>query len=419
VKEGLSLQESATPIASRMSIVTSLNQDQLRTLKENIALQKSLEQDHLSDIIAQAKKILDQDVKTQQLREKIQTAANEQYRLLLIGQLNAREEFLTKDLNLEYTATQERIKILEGYLAKVLPMIKEVTSGIATSIADDFNEAHYRLEKYNQALEAMNKKSVTPSLNAPDYTKLIKFGAGPPTFLESVTTELTRVAAYNKMVGESANTLTDQIEIYKRAMQTLFDSEQYRIGGPEAIAAMGQLISEYDKLISQQDKLAFSVRRMASTLSNALTDIASQLGAAFVGTEGAWTGIVDTILQTASSVINVLLAEAAAALLMHKAVAMPIGGLIAGGIAVGALMAMWEGYKGSLSNVAQMKHGGIVPPGYPNDSYPAALTSGEMVTPPGQIPGMGSAFSKLKIEWEGEISANVIKLALRRATIES
>jgi TP901 family phage tail tape measure protein len=381
VKEGLALQESATPIASRMSIVTSLNQDQLKTLKENIALQKSLEQEHMSDIVAQAKKILDQDIKTQQLREKIQAAASDTYKLLLLGQLNAREEFLTKDLNAEYEATQARIKLLEGYLATVFPMIQEVTEEVAGGIADSFNEAHYALEKYNQALEAMNNKSVTPSFNAPDYTKLLKFGAGPPTLLESVTSELSRVAAYNKMVGESSNTLTDQIEVYKSAMQTLFDSEEYRTGGADAIAVMGQLISEYDGLIAQQDKLAFSVRRMASTLSNALTDVAMQLGSVFAGTEGAWMGIVDTLLQTASSVINVFLAEAAAALLMHKAVTMPIGGLIAGAIAVGALMALWEGYKGSLNNAAQMKEGGVVPPGYPNDTFPALLSTGETVVP--------------------------------------
>jgi hypothetical protein len=33
-----------------------------------------------------------------------------------------------------------------------------------------------------------------------------------------------------------------------------------------------------------------------------------------------------------------------------------------------------------------MAEGGIVPSGYPNDSYPARLTSGETVIPPGKLP---------------------------------
>jgi hypothetical protein len=36
-----------------------------------------------------------------------------------------------------------------------------------------------------------------------------------------------------------------------------------------------------------------------------------------------------------------------------------------------------------------MKEGGIVPSGYPNDTYPALLTSGETVTPPNKLSNIG------------------------------
>ena len=36
----------------------------------------------------------------------------------------------------------------------------------------------------------------------------------------------------------------------------------------------------------------------------------------------------------------------------------------------------------------QMAEGGVVPAGYPNDTYPAKLTSGEMVVPPGKLPNL-------------------------------
>jgi hypothetical protein len=47
---------------------------------------------------------------------------------------------------------------------------------------------------------------------------------------------------------------------------------------------------------------------------------------------------------------------------------------------------------GKLFNAVGMKEGGVVPPGYPNDTYPAMLSSGETVTPPKKLPqgrGMG------------------------------
>ena len=44
-------------------------------------------------------------------------------------------------------------------------------------------------------------------------------------------------------------------------------------------------------------------------------------------------------------------------------------------------------------NVNKMAMGGIVPPGYPNDTYPAALTSGETVVPAGQSPSMAGGIT--------------------------
>jgi len=46
----------------------------------------------------------------------------------------------------------------------------------------------------------------------------------------------------------------------------------------------------------------------------------------------------------------------------------------------------------------QMANGGIVPEGYPNDTYPARLTSGEMVVPPGKLPNIqGGGISEVNV----------------------
>ena len=67
-----------------------------------------------------------------------------------------------------------------------------------------------------------------------------------------------------------------------------------------------------------------------------------------------------------------------------------------------------------LANVAQingvgMETGGIVPSGYPNDTYPAMLTSGETVVPPGKLPEMNGA-----VEIFGKLRAGDIYLSNKR-----
>ena len=48
-----------------------------------------------------------------------------------------------------------------------------------------------------------------------------------------------------------------------------------------------------------------------------------------------------------------------------------------------------------------MRMGGTVPPGYWNDSYPAMLTSGEMVVPPNKLPEFENREMEVKVVVEG------------------
>ena len=50
-----------------------------------------------------------------------------------------------------------------------------------------------------------------------------------------------------------------------------------------------------------------------------------------------------------------------------------------------------------------MNLGGVVPQGYPNDTYPANLTSKEMVIPPGKLPEFERQEVNVKVMVEGKI----------------
>jgi len=60
-----------------------------------------------------------------------------------------------------------------------------------------------------------------------------------------------------------------------------------------------------------------------------------------------------------------------------------------------------------------MANGGTIPAGYPNDSYPAMLTSGETVVPPGKLPNFQNAQRELKFKpLVFELDGRVIRAAL-------
>ena len=61
-----------------------------------------------------------------------------------------------------------------------------------------------------------------------------------------------------------------------------------------------------------------------------------------------------------------------------------------------------------------LAEGGIIPPGYPNDSYPALLTSGERVTPPGKLDHQSS---RLKVD-SIEIDMHTLRIALSQTEAE-
>lgn len=61
----------------------------------------------------------------------------------------------------------------------------------------------------------------------------------------------------------------------------------------------------------------------------------------------------------------------------------------------------------------QFAKGGIVPPGYSGDTYPALLSSGEMVTPPGKLPQMTSANIEVIVKGDWEISGEKLRYVLK------
>ena len=66
-----------------------------------------------------------------------------------------------------------------------------------------------------------------------------------------------------------------------------------------------------------------------------------------------------------------------------------------------------------------LKSGGVVPPGYPNDSYPAMLTSGEMVTPPGKLPKQELSAATIELKGKFKIEGPDLVYILDKQTMKN
>lgn len=278
----------------------------------------------------------------------------------------------------------------------------EENVGLLGSKVDEYAEAALRLEEAWLKIEKdVSEKRYPRKWLVPEFD--IKSWK-PAQFMPSMKGSFTETGNIMRQYESELDFINKKEELLNTTLginRDLFDSVRAEISASSKamedlmnlpIEEWGQTHSEAlmrvsDDLVKTQeafDKLERK-KEIFGILSNAAIDFMVTLGGAMAGSQNALFALVDAVLQTAQLLISALLAEAAAALIAHKAITLPIGGLVAGAIAVGALMAMWEGFKSNIMEAAEMANGGIVPPGYPKDTYPALLSSGEKVTPPGKL----------------------------------
>ncbi|MFW5916530.1 MAG: hypothetical protein ACOCTM_03555 [Bacteroidota bacterium] len=165
----------------------------------------------------------------------------------------------------------------------------------------------------------------------------------------------------------------------------------------------GQMQSKFKAAQNQGNMFGGVLMRAFEGMSNSISDALNNSENAL---QGFWNFFKDFI----QGLITKLIAAAAAAAALAALLSLTTGGgsLIGAGSATGFGEIFKAGF-GQLSGFS-MQSGGVVPPGYPNDSYPAMLTSGETVTPPDKLPRQGGG-EKLT----AEISDEGLKFILDRA----
>lgn len=364
----------------------------------------------------------------------------------------------TQKLNTYKQAVIESKSAIDDFIAGggPLPTTKPGLSNIIPKDPDDagfvnvntIERAIDALQKYNEELKEQNRelarieanriKGGTPTNYANLFFRTGATGGGAKAgqksdFMLDIDNQLAKIRELDKVldetIGKKARDAYDasakSITALSQAMDKLFSGEFIQ-GTTEWINNFRyvlDLMDEYNKKQNETIKLQEKTRRAYSILADAAMEMGNLTGQALGGMEVSWADYVSILLRAVQQIINALIAEyieilavAAAEGTLKEVQKSGFYGLIVAGVGIAAMLGMLEGYKAEIKGSAGMAQGGIVPAGYPNDTYPARLTSGEMVIPPQKLDNIIAARKNFNITVDGKVSGKDLALVLRRAT---
>lgn len=174
----------------------------------------------------------------------------------------------------------------------------------------------------------------------------------------------------------------------------------------KAAASAEASLSSWTKFVQNAKEAGFDFTSFLSgQMASAITSFAESVGMAFSGAGNQWAnGLEKMLLIVTDFATNLgsLLASIGAAMmfipgLQGLAAKYMIGGAALIGVATGVSAGIEKRISNreqraneQVSGIPGMATGGIIPSGFPNDTYPAFLSSGETVIPsPKALPQMG------------------------------
>jgi TP901 family phage tail tape measure protein len=309
------------------------------------------------------------------------------------------------------------------FLAKNIPFLGKKISGSldgAISKLQDLADAakgSAKVNLHNNVGKAMRKSIVG---NAEKAWGFVKAGAAKTmSFIQNLWGKLSFKLPTASGATPSSNTQKNlpigrvkHIGNLVNLDPSIKQLQTVKASADEAHKSIAQLAlgDNYDKIKKGFGKIKDAGERLGQalqyTITNAITNFAETLGNIFTGDMGAgsfFKGILQMVASFAKRLGSVMVAVGAAGIALHHVFANPYAA-IAAGTALIALSAVAKNLlkkgpagdeKSKNSSIPHLAEGGIVPPGFPNDSYPALLTSGEKVIPSAKpLTGMGGRKEK-------------------------
>lgn len=188
---------------------------------------------------------------------------------------------------------------------------------------------------------------------------------------------------------------------------TPFDTETVE---PQ-LANMDAFIQKNNEMAAALQNTGANSQVVSSIIGNAFQGMQTSISDALANSKNIlqafWTFFKDWIKGL---IIKLIAAATAAATLFAL---LSLTGIKVGGLSSASKFKDVFGAISGIKSMAGMANGGVVPPGYPNDTYPAMLTSGEIVTPPDKLPTIAAGGGRSE-ELKTRISGQDIEIVLQK-----
>ena len=188
---------------------------------------------------------------------------------------------------------------------------------------------------------------------------------------------------------------------------TPFDTETVE---PQ-LANMDAFIQKNNEMAAALQNTGANSQVVSSIIGNAFQGMQTSISDALANSknilQGFWTFFKDFIKGL---IIKLVAAATAAATLFAL---LSLTGIKVGGLSSASKFKDVFGAISGIKGMAGMANGGVVPAGYPNDTYPAMLTSGEIVTPPDKLPTIAAGGGRSE-ELKTRISGQDIEIVLQK-----
>ena len=283
------------------------------------------------------------------------------------------------------------------------------TKGTGGVFGESIKYSKLQMEEYKAHLDKMNEdlkqnspiETLQQQVDGLNYRKLMMFTSDVGTPMQQLQKQLADIALKNAAFGDTFDpigtklqTFSDQITFVKNKMQTLWD-QGYRPGN----AIMDLYIAKLNALQIMQQKANLQAKIGSEVQSLYDASINGSIKTVGDFANALRTAIIKVIAMYVAEAVTVQVANA------MKSAKNPWLGLVLGAAAGAATFALFD------TIIPKFAEGGQVPAGYPNDTYPALLTSGETILPPHKLAEVSRNSDNGIVEFEirGDVLVGILK----------
>lgn len=351
-------------------------------------------------------RVLDAKTKYENLKtryEIIQLAAD------AVKRLTDEEKQLTDawEAQLEVQYEQEqRMKKHNDLLLEIELLIntwKFSLMGLTNSLFDSTKS----LKEFERLVELLGKSGKITASEM-DYLKEILSQWKTSEDFKSFTEKMDDIADRLSILGNNTDLVREKLRLLQEQWRTVLK------GPKDDVDDYIKKLKELGAEIAENEITLELLELRGKTVADIFTSLGESIGKSVAGSKDAFRGLLDTFMSVFKKIGTTLISIGAILLFTDFLAGVGAKLLLAGTAIVAIATAASESSKQSKKDtsssyttpkgfVPKMAQGGIVPHGYPNDTYPAMLTSGEMVIPPKKLPEFKDRDRAIRVIVEGKI----------------